>query len=702
MSNLKFNLPLNNEQELTALLTSTLLDQFKLNEFRDGQLAALHKLLKVKSLLCIQPTGHGKSLLYQLPTVLLPGITIVISPLLALMRDQINQLQLRFNINSASINSDQTLEENQQAQMYATAGRLQILFISPEKLDNLDYLEFLYSLPISLVVIDEAHCISTWGHDFRPSYRQIIHFINNLKATNLELHLLALTATANERTEADIIKQLSSQENNISIVRQSMNRDNLKLHVISSKSTTEKLYHLQNIINQLQGCGLIYCATRDNTELVNTFLNMHGVNSAAYHAGINTDEKRQLQNDFINNKYQVISATNALGMGIDKSDLRYIIHFDIPGSITAYYQEIGRAGRDGKPAYGILLFNEKDKKIQNHFIRSAQPSSEDFKNVLDVVKTSENTLGLIDIKRLTGLHPTKVNVVISELVEQQFIEKQKVASKQVYIALANLQNINISRYENQFNARQNELAAMLNFAANNQSQCLMATLRLALGDQSASPCNHCSHCTDNIFDSMPSSKQLLNIENYLDNQTVPISLGKQQNCLNGIAILNSKLRQPLFIEFMWQRQVQNIKLNDQLLKLLSSHLEEIKQLKPSAIIVIPSQTWDQRQSTAEFLARLFDIPVYLDCLKWKNIPEHRQGELLNNDQRRFNVKQNMTATFEQIKPTGNIILFDDYIGSNATMKEAARALIKDAGFSGKIIPLTIAAITWRLGQRGMI
>jgi ATP-dependent DNA helicase RecQ len=169
-----------------------------------------------------------------------------------------------------------------------------------------------------------------------------------------------------------------------------------------------------------------------------------------------------------------------------------------------------------------------------------------------------------------------------------------------------------------------------------------------------------------------------------------------------MAILNSKLRQPLFIEFMRQRQVSDIKLNEQLLNLISSHVEKIKQLKPTAIVVIPSQTWRQRQSMAEFLARLFDIPVYLNCLKWLKLPEYRQGELLNNDQRRFNVKHNMTANFEQTKPTGNIILFDDYIGSNATMKEAARALIKDAGFTSNIIPLTIAAITWRLGQSGMI
>ena len=701
MSNFKNNLPLNNDAKLTALLTYTLINQFKLDNFREGQLKALHKLLKTKNLLCIQPTGHGKSLLYQLPTVILPGITIVISPLLALMRDQINQLKTRFDINSASINSDQTIEENQKAQMYATAGRLQILFIAPEKLDNLDHLEFLYSLPISMVVIDEAHCISTWGHDFRPSYRQIINFINNIKSKNLDLYLLALTATANQRTEKDIIEQLSNQDNELSIIRQSMNRANLKLHIINCSSTAIKLYHLQKIISQIKGCGLIYCATRDNTELVNKYLNTQGINSAAYHAGINNEDKSQLQQDFLNNKYQVISATNALGMGIDKADLRYIIHFDIPGSITAYYQEIGRAGRDREPAYGILLFNNKDKKIQDHFIKSAQPSKHDFENILNIIRSTSDELNLINIKRLSGLHPTKVIVIISELIEQQFIEKIKVGSKQAYRAIYNINEINLTRYDNQLNARQNELKTLLNFADNN-SKCLMTILRLALGDKSVSSCQQCSYCNDNIFDSQPSAQKLLTIENWLDNQTVPISIGKQQGILNGLSILNSKLRQPLFIEFMQQRQNKETNINEHLLRVISNHIEELKQHNPVAIIVLPSQTWQQRQFTAEFIANLLNIQLHIDCLKWLKIPEHRQGELLNNDQRRFNVKQNMTCIFEQSIPTGNIILFDDYIGSNATMKEAARALVKDSNFNGNIIPFTIASITWRLGQSGMV
>lgn len=702
MSSQAINLPVNDEVELATILENTLHETFKLAKFRDGQLQGLIKLLKTKSLLCIQPTGHGKSLLYQLPSVLLPGITIVISPLLALMRDQIHQLETRFNINAASINSDQTHEENQQAKSHAAQGKLKILFIAPEKLDNLEYLEFLYSLPISLIVIDEAHCISTWGHDFRPSYRQIINFATNLKNKNSNIHLLALTATANKQTQDDIINQLSNQENTTAILRQSMDRPNLMLHTVNIKSTAEKLYVIQEIIKKLSGSGLIYCATRDHTQLVNDFLNKNNIKSSAYHAGINPDYKRELQNDFINNKFQVIAATNALGMGIDKADLRYIIHFDMPGSITAYYQEIGRAGRDGLPAYGILLFNEKDKKIQQHFINSAQPSCDDFNNILTVIKQSEETLALIEIKRLTGLHPTRVLVVISELIEQGFLEKKRVVGKQVYIDCNQSQNLNLDRYENQHKARQQELTNILSYGHNNQATCLMATLRTSLGDKIIEPCQHCSYCKENIFYSNASALELQEIEGWLYNQSVVINLGQQKNCLQGKAVLNSKLRQPLFIEFMKQRQLPDINLNKQLLELIKNDIKILKNNNLVAIVCIPSRTWGQKDFVADFLSQELDIPIITNCLEWLNLPNNRQGELLNNDQRRFNVKENMAAQFKETMPVGNILLVDDYIGSNATMKEAARALVKQAGFRGNIMPFTIASVTWRLGQSGMI
>lgn len=345
------------QKDITTQLQHTLQTKFGLQTFRPGQLEALTTLITHGRLLCIQPTGHGKSLLYQLPSVLLDGITVVISPLLALMRDQLTQLKNRFGINAASINTDQSDAENSAAKQAAQAGEIRILFIAPEQLDHIERFGFLLQLPISLLVVDEAHCISTWGHDFRPSYRQIIKFAQALIEKKPATKILGLTATANEKTEADIKQQLAVDAKEIMIHRESMDRPNIRLKVISTSGLAAKLAALTQVLKTVDGTGLIYCATRDNTEMVAEYLSARGTKTVAYHAGLPTEQKRRVQQGFIQDKYSVITATNALGMGIDKSNLRYIIHFDFPGSITAYYQEVGRCGRDGLPADGILLYD---------------------------------------------------------------------------------------------------------------------------------------------------------------------------------------------------------------------------------------------------------------------------------------------------------------------------------------------------------
>lgn len=696
-------IPAQNEKELDQLLQSTLENTFKLANFRPGQREALTTLLTQGQLLCIQPTGHGKSLLYQLPSVFLPGITIVLSPLLALMRDQIQQLNQRFHIPAASINSDQSNEENYQSQIKASTGAIKILFVAPEKLDNLASFEFLLQLPISLVVVDEAHCVSTWGHDFRPSYRQIIHFIRQIAQRSAMTKVLAITATANQQIEDDIIQQLTLPGRTVPVVRQSMNRPNLQLETLAVNSIAEKLVVIKQLLHQLAGNGLIYCATRENTELVANYLHEQHYRVAAYHAGFHPDEKRQLQQAFMDNQYQVIVATNALGMGIDKSDLRYIIHFDVPGSITAYYQEVGRAGRDGLLARGLLLFDEKDKKIQRYFITSAQPLVTDFEAVIDAIKNSTNLLALTEIKCNTGLHPTRVTIVLAELVEQEFIEKKRAGNRQVYVLTNKAGRIDLSRYQRQLEVRERELKAMLNYGSNQLKRCLMATLRKALGDSAIEDCGQCNHCIRSQLSIKTDPMAVTLIESWLTSQIVSIDLGKLSACEPGMAILDAKLRSPLFIEFMKNRQRAAAPINPKLWQLVKTHLMALQlQLACTAIVVVPSRTWGQREEFARLLASELKIPCYLDVLSFRNNPEHRQGECLNNDQRRVNVSQNMTAAFNGNVPTGPIFLFDDYVGSEATLKEAARALKKEAGLKNKIVPFTIAAVKWRLGQQGMV
>lgn len=684
-------------------LNDLLRDRFGFEAFRFGQLEAILDLLRYGRLLSIQPTGHGKSLLYQLPSLLLPGITLVISPLLALMRDQLLHLNMRFHIPAASINTDQTEEENAKAMYAARKELIKILFVSPEQLDNLERFHILSDLPISLLVIDEAHCISTWGHDFRPSYRQIIQLVRVLEQNNPDIKILALTATANEKTESDIKQQLSSLHA-VQVHRASMDRSNIKLCVIPVCQAAHKLSLILELLPQLQGCGLIYCATRENTELVAEFLISRKINAVAYHAGFLAEKKLSIQNDFLNSKYSVVVATNALGMGIDKSDLRFIIHYDMPGSITSYYQEVGRCGRDGLPAHGILLFDPEDRKIQQHFVDAAQPTTADFQLILNTIESTQ-TSNLTAIKRLTGLHPTRVAVVIAELVEQSFLVKLRENGKQIYRTICKNELPDLSRYLNQYEVKMDELKMMLHYGEG-KVDCLMKTLRQNLGDLNAKPCAQCSICNGHNFKIENDPSLISTISQWLIAKVATIEPSKIHSISAGVAILNGTWRSKIFIQFMKERaQLDSTKLgtSEELFQLIKNQLEILtKQHKLSCIIPIPSKTWVARNKVANILAHELAIPVYLETLKWREWPSSRQGELLNNDQRRHNVDKKMMISDIKTIPEGAIILLDDYIGSGATIKEAARALRKEGYFKNTIIPFVIATVKWRLGKRGMI
>ncbi len=668
-----------------------LTEKFGMPAFRPGQLEAMQTLLEKNRLLCIQPTGYGKSLLYQLPSCILGGTTLVISPLLALMRDQIDQLTNRFNIVAGSINSDQTDQENAQAQENARLGKLQILFTSPEQLDHIDRFEFLLNLPITLLVIDEAHCISTWGHDFRPSYRLILKFSQALKKAHPNLKILGLTATADDRVEKDIANQLSSPLEPVHVWREKMDRPNIHLSVLPVDGTAAKLALCQTLLSKLSGHGLIYCATRENAELVAEFLQKQGVSIVAYHAGLESEEKRKIQTGFAQNHYRTIAATTALGMGIDKKDIRFIIHFDIPGSITAYYQEVGRAGRDGSKAEGILIYDKVDRKVQDYFIDSALPDKTNFDMVLSTVRLAQEPPNLTSIKRTTGLHPTRVNIILAELVEQQFLKKESLKRVQVYQIDQENKTLDLSRYTTQHLVKNQELNKIISYAEQN-TDCRMALLRQALGDPTATACMRCDICqketTDHQIDAALAT-------NWLSLRPSPIAGAKTHNISPGLSLFDGKMRMPLFLRFMKERALTE-EAHPDILALLIQHTSTF--LPIAAIVSLPSKTWKAQNSYAKALSTHFNVPI-LPLLTWETPPEKRQGELLNNDQRHHNVHQKMKASFTSIPP-GALILLDDYIGSGATLKEAARALRKT--HSCPLIPLTIASVKWRLGQPGFI
>jgi ATP-dependent DNA helicase RecQ len=657
-------------------IDSILRERFGFDAFRPGQRDAIEALLGGQDLLCIQPTGHGKSLIYQVSAVARGGLTIVISPLLALMRDQLDHLSRRFHIPAGTINSDQEDHENDATVAAVTRGELSILFLAPEQLDRVDRLAWLKKLDIRLLVIDEAHCISTWGHDFRPSYREIGRFARALRES-AEVRVLALTATADARTAEDIRRQLEP----LAVHRRSMDRPNLSLHVLKNTSMAQKLGRLDAFLQAEPGCCLLYCATRENTEIVAGYLQRRGHNVAAYHAGLPPERKKALQADFVGGRFRAIAATNALGMGIDKSDLRAVVHVDIPGSMTAYYQEVGRAGRDGEPARGLLLYDPADRRIQEYFIHSARPSTSDFQKVREVVRGEPHSI--TELKRATGLHPTRVTVVVAELVEQGFFVKELRGRTQVYTTGEARGEPELTRYRNQHQARTEGLDAMLAYA--DSTECLMHTLRRHLGDDESEPCGRCGPCSGADLGLEGGG----DAQAWLESRPV-IVRGFRSLLVEGRALYDSGRRSQRFVDFMKSRS-QGAPDPETLTALAALAAD----LGPEHTLVpLPSSSWAGRTATIEAV----DLPVW-GGLQWRDAPSVRQGTLLNNDQRRANVHGCMTVAGPP--PTGGLLLLDDYTGSGATLREAARAL-KAAGHEGARVPLTVAQVRWRLGRPGIV
>ena len=360
---------------------------FGFEKFYDKQWETISRLFAGERVLLIEKTGFGKSLCYQFPATQFDGITIVFSPLIALMRNQVKVLNEK-GIHARYINSGQSKEENNQVLQEALQGKIKILYVAPERQENVEWIEAARKMKLSMVVIDEAHTISVWGHDFRPAFRRIINLIKLLPEN---FPVLATTATATESVQKDIQQQIPGE---ITTIRGSLIRENFELYVIKVASEDEKLIWLAENLPKLEGTGLIYTGTRTNTEIYSRWFRFLGINTIEYNAGLDGESRKAIESGLIANQWKAVVSTNALGMGIDKPDIRFIIHTQIPASPIHYYQEIGRAGRDGKPAKLILFYNntkdekgvEEDCKLPKAFIDGGRPSIEKYLRVIDVLK----------------------------------------------------------------------------------------------------------------------------------------------------------------------------------------------------------------------------------------------------------------------------------------------------------------------------
>lgn len=351
-------------------LIRQLKERFGFATFRPGQEDVIRAVLAGRDAMAVMPTGQGKSLCYQLPATILPGLTLVISPLIALMQDQVMAMKQRriaaaaFHSGLSGLEKSVVLEDLQQR-------RVQLLYLAPERMQHEGFLRLLRSLWVSLLVVDEAHCISQWGHDFRPDYLKI----GRLRRDLTNPPCLALTATATARVQTDLCQRLSLREPFRLVA--GFRRKNLAFSVHRCQTLREKLGFVERLVHGTEkGTILVYCATRRTVEEVASWLGQSHPSVGYYHAGLSDEERRLVHDDFRRGTLRILVATNAFGMGIDKPDVRLVVHFDIPGSLEAYYQEVGRAGRDGQPAVCALLFHERDVATQEYFIAQASKDAE--------------------------------------------------------------------------------------------------------------------------------------------------------------------------------------------------------------------------------------------------------------------------------------------------------------------------------------
>jgi len=363
-------------------INQTLKQYFGYDSLRTGQEELINGILAGHDVLGIMPTGAGKSLCYQLPALMLKGITLVISPLISLMSDQVKALN-QAGVHAAYINSSLTENQIRMALSYASQGRYKIIYVAPERLNTPRFLDFACNADISMLTVDEAHCISQWGQDFRPSYLEIAGFLTRLPRRPI---VSAFTATATERVKNDIVASLGL--NNPVTMVTGFDRPNLFFRVVTRKGGSQKDNSIINYVKKHEDeSGIIYCATKKNVDKLYTLLNEQGISAGRYHAGLSNDERKQNQEDFTYDRIRVMVATNAFGMGIDKSNVRYVLHYNMPQSLEYYYQEAGRAGRDGEEAECVLFFSKQDIMI-NKFLLQNKASAGDVAS--DIQKTAND------------------------------------------------------------------------------------------------------------------------------------------------------------------------------------------------------------------------------------------------------------------------------------------------------------------------
>ena len=676
--------------------------------FRDGQWESIEQLLNRNRVLVVQRTGWGKSMVYFLATKLLrdqgAGPTLLISPLLSLMRNQLEAAQ-RIGITGRTINSTNN-EEWKQIQSELASNQVDVLLISPERLANDDFRQnVLASMAnnIGLFVIDEAHCISDWGHDFRPDYRRIVRV---LQAIPSNVPVLATTATANDRVVNDVKSQLGQ---NIVLQRGALVRKSLKLQNINMPSPAARMAWLAQIIPTLPGSGIIYTLTQRDAERVTDWLRINNIDAKAYHADISdrgdgSSVKEELEQQLLNNRIKVLVATVALGMGFDKPDLGFVIHFQRPASVVHYYQQVGRAGRAVNEAYGILLCGEEDDRIADFFIRNAFPPQQHISEILRALNESNNGLSVPEMQHVLNLRKNQIDKAIKFMTAESPSPITKIGTKWQVTATAAAYQVDQAYVDAITDIRRTEQQQMRDYMEH--ADCLMAYLQAALDDPSPAACGQCRNCNPRLLLDETYDNDLANRAGlFLRGTYQRLSPRKQwpaknmftQSPLSGSRIPPEQLAEEgralsLWRDAGWGQLVAHGKCQTNRFgdELVAACVEMLQAWSPDPapqwVTYIPSL--NQPELVPDFTARLataLSLP-FVPCIE--KTCTNRQQKFMENS---FQQVRNLDGVFNvnlEPKDYQPCLLVDDMIDSGWTFTVAS-ALLRQVGCT-KVYPMALA------------
>jgi ATP-dependent DNA helicase RecQ len=657
--------------------------------FRAGQLDAIASLVRDRSrLLVVQRTGWGKSAVYFVATRLLrnagAGTTIIVSPLLALMRDQI-QAASRLRLNAVTINSSNK-DDWEQVKDDLLAGAVDLLLVSPERFNNAEFRDELLgplSASAGLLVIDEAHCISDWGHDFRPDYRRLVRV---LELTPTGVPVLCTTATANDRVVADIQQQLGAD---LKVIRGSLDRESLSLSAVRMPTIVQRMAWLAHQIPQIAGSGIVYCLTVADTARVADWLNANGIAAAAYSGETDPEQRVAIEDQLKTNQLKVVVATSALGMGFDKPDLAFVIHFQSPDSPVAYYQQVGRAGRAVDHAQVVLLWSERDEDIWRYFLDHGLPVQWHAEQVVEYLAAEMDWVGQREIEEHINMPASRITGLLKVLDVEGAVEKER--SK--YRRTLRPWSFDTARIERVRDARLAEHQAMRDYATT--SECRMAFLRNALDDSDIDACGRCDNCTGSHVDDATDAKLVGRALQFIRRRPIAIEPRKQWAGHRSGRIVNRVepgralcyLTDPGWgDEFLDTKRSGGV-LSDEMVEASAALIEEWMPGFEGTVVYVPSID-PSRTLVKDFAGRLaavLDLQLSQSLVK---VRDNSPQNLMENSAQQLS---NVDGAFEirGSVPPGPILLVDDVVDSRWTMTVLGDLLLSEG--SGPVYPFVAAA-----------